>query len=97
MTAQGQAKTDENPATNPLRRLHDFGQAIWLDFLARRFIAEGGLFDALEEPGADEAPIIASIAPEPREIVARILSALNIVEDATPSKQTAPRPSGAAA
>jgi hypothetical protein len=45
----------------------------------------------------DEAPIIASIAPEPREIVARILSALNIVEDAAPSEQTASRPSEATA
>src|ERR1700674_5502908 len=38
-------------------------------------------FEALEEPGADENPIIVSITPEPREIVARILSALNVVED----------------
>ena len=28
---------------NPLERLHEFGQAVWLDFLARRFIAEGEL------------------------------------------------------
>jgi gluconokinase len=54
-------------------------------------------FEALEQPGPDEAPIIASIVPEPREIVARILSALSIVEDAAPPKQTALRPSGAAA
>jgi gluconokinase len=54
-------------------------------------------FEALEEPGADEAPIIASIAPEPREIVAWILSTLNIIEAAAPPEQTAPRPSGAAA
>jgi gluconokinase len=45
-------------------------------------------FEALEEPGPDEAPIIVSIAPEPREIVAGILSALNIIEEAMPqSKQ----------
>jgi gluconokinase len=36
-------------------------------------------FEALEEPGADENPIIVSIEPAPREIVARILSALNMV------------------
>ena len=54
-------------------------------------------FEALEEPGADENPIIVSITPEPREIVARILSALSIVEDAAFPKQTAPRPPGAAA
>jgi gluconokinase len=34
-------------------------------------------FAALEEPGADENPIIVSIAPRPSEIVAHILSALN--------------------
>jgi gluconokinase len=33
-------------------------------------------FDALEEPGPDEDPIIASIEPRPREIVAQILAAL---------------------
>ena len=41
-------------------------------------------FDALEEPGPDENPIIVSIEPEPREIVAWILSALNMGEDALP-------------
>ncbi len=34
-------------------------------------------FVALEEPGADENPIVVSIAPRPGEIVAHILSALN--------------------
>ena len=32
-------------------------------------------FEALEEPGSDEDPIIVSIEPGPREIVAQILSA----------------------
>jgi len=36
---------------NPLRRLHDRGQAVWLDFLARRFIAEGGLKKLIEQDG----------------------------------------------
>jgi transaldolase / glucose-6-phosphate isomerase len=36
---------------NPLRRLPDFGQAVWLDFLARRFIAEGGLKRLIETDG----------------------------------------------
>jgi transaldolase / glucose-6-phosphate isomerase len=36
---------------NPLRSLHDQGQAIWLDFLARRFVAEGGLKRLVEEDG----------------------------------------------
>jgi gluconokinase len=33
-------------------------------------------FDALEEPGPDENPIVVSIAPRPREIVADIIEAL---------------------
>jgi transaldolase / glucose-6-phosphate isomerase len=36
---------------NPLERLHDFGQAVWLDFLSRRFIAEGGLKKLVETDG----------------------------------------------
>ena len=39
------------PSENPLESLHDHGQAIWLDFLARRFIAEGGLEKLVEEDG----------------------------------------------
>lgn len=39
MMAQRQAKT----SINPLERLHDYGQAVWLDFIDRRFIADGGL------------------------------------------------------
>lgn len=33
-------------------------------------------FEALEEPGPDERPIVASIAPRPREIVTQILADL---------------------
>ena len=33
-------------------------------------------FEALEEPGSDEKPIVASIDPRPREIVAHILAEL---------------------
>jgi transaldolase/glucose-6-phosphate isomerase len=36
---------------NPLRQLHDHGQAVWLDFLARRFIAEGGLKKLVDQDG----------------------------------------------
>ena len=36
-------------------------------------------FEGLEEPGPDENPIIVSIEPQPREIMARILSAMNMV------------------
>jgi gluconokinase len=50
-------------------------------------------FEALEEPGPTENPIVVSIEPPPREIIARILSALNISEGA-PSDQTLLRPLG---
>jgi len=33
-------------------------------------------FEALEEPGPDEHPLVASVAPRPREIVANILAEL---------------------
>jgi carbohydrate kinase (thermoresistant glucokinase family) len=36
-------------------------------------------FEALEEPGTDENPIIVSIESKPDEIAARILSGLNVV------------------
>jgi gluconokinase len=48
------------------------------------FMSQGLLrsqFEALEEPDPDEAPIIVPIEPRPGEIVARILSALPLVED----------------
>lgn len=35
-------------------------------------------FDALEEPGPDENPIVVSVAPRPREIVAQVLDALKM-------------------
>jgi carbohydrate kinase (thermoresistant glucokinase family) len=43
-------------------------------------------FEALEEPGLDENPIIVSIEPQPREIVTRILSAMNVVEGVRPEQ-----------
>jgi gluconokinase len=39
-------------------------------------------FEALEEPEPNENPVIVSVEPRPREIVAQILSALNLVEGA---------------
>ena len=51
-------------------------------------------FEVLEEPGLDESPITVSIEPQPREIVARILSAMNIAKDALP-EQSSLQPSGA--
>jgi hypothetical protein len=47
-------------------------------------------FDALEEPGADENPVVISIEPEPREIVAQILSALRLSGEAVPPEQAVP-------
>ena len=36
---------------NPLRSLHEQGQSIWLDFLSRRFVAEGGLKKLVVDDG----------------------------------------------
>lgn len=36
---------------NPVRRLHDFGQAPWLDYIDRAFLEDGGLARAVEEDG----------------------------------------------
>jgi hypothetical protein len=35
-------------------------------------------FDALEEPGPNEDPIVVSIEPAPREIVEQVLSLMNV-------------------
>jgi gluconokinase len=43
-------------------------------------------FEALEEPGPDENPIVVSIEPQPYEIVAAILLALNMAESALPEQ-----------
>jgi gluconokinase len=51
-------------------------------------------FEALEEPGPDENPVVVSIEPRPREIVAQILSTLNMVECAQPPGRASPRSSG---
>ena len=47
MNVQVKAKS----SVNPLRLLHDHGQAVWLDFLSRRFIAEGGLKKLIDQDG----------------------------------------------
>ena len=36
---------------NPLKALNDYGQVVWLDFLARRFIADGSLKRLVDEDG----------------------------------------------
>jgi carbohydrate kinase (thermoresistant glucokinase family) len=48
-------------------------------------------FEALEEPGQDEFPIVVSIEPPPREIVTRIVSALGAAQGARPAQQTVAR------
>jgi hypothetical protein len=51
---RGKAATRERRGeaiVNPLRSLHDQGQAVWLDFLARRFIAEGALKQLVDRDG----------------------------------------------
>jgi gluconokinase len=45
-------------------------------------------FEALEEPGPDENPVVVSIEPRPREIVTQIVTALKIVEGGQPPQQT---------
>ena len=37
------AQPKTSAPANPLERLHDCGQAVWLDFLSRGFIAKGVL------------------------------------------------------
>lgn len=63
-----------------------------IDLIARRMTARHehfmplslleSQFEALEEPGPDEHPIVTSIEPRPREIVAQILAALQHQEQA---------------
>ncbi|MFG3756298.1 transaldolase family protein, partial [Klebsiella pneumoniae] len=36
---------------NPIKALHQHGQAIWLDFLARNFIAKGDLKGLIDQDG----------------------------------------------
>src|SRR5262249_50033161 len=43
-------------------------------------------FEALEEPGADERPIVVSIEPRPRDIVQQIVTALKLRPGAKPAK-----------
>jgi len=62
------------------------------DLIARRVAARAdhfmppqlldSQFKALEEPGADERPIVVSVAPHPREIVETIVEKLGIRETA---------------
>jgi transaldolase / glucose-6-phosphate isomerase len=47
MTTQRRAQH----ATNPLLQLREYGQAVWLDFLSRPFIADGDLQQLVEKDG----------------------------------------------
>jgi transaldolase/glucose-6-phosphate isomerase len=76
MTVQRQIKA----AKNPLERLHDCGQAVWLDFLARRFIAEGGLKKLVEQDGLTGVTSNPSIFEKAIAGSADYDSSLNVVE-----------------
>src|ERR1700732_1642879 len=76
MTAHRQATA----AMNPLERLHDYGQAVWLDFLARRFIIEGGLKKLVEQDGLSGVTSNPSIFEKAIAGSADYDSSLNAVE-----------------
>lgn len=37
--------------SNPVRRLNDYGQSVWLDFIERSFVRDGGLAKLISEDG----------------------------------------------
>ena len=80
-----------------LRLQWEFEDADWFHPAANVDKMPPGLlhsrFETLEEPGPDENPVIVTIEPQPREIVAQILSALNMVERARSPKQISPQSS----
>jgi hypothetical protein len=41
---------------NPLLKLADHGQSVWLDFITRRFITEGKLQRLINEDGLSGGP-----------------------------------------
>jgi len=47
----GRSVTSAKSAANPLAALHQHGQAPWLDFLSRKFIADGRLKMLVERDG----------------------------------------------
>ncbi|HKS85706.1 MAG TPA: bifunctional transaldolase/phosoglucose isomerase [Pseudolabrys sp.] len=51
MKSEKPREKGKKPGANPLVALHDEGQAVWLDFLSRRFLAEGGLKRLIEHDG----------------------------------------------
>ena len=48
-------------------------------------------FEALDEPGPDEYPIVVSIEPPPREIVAQVVAALEAAGMARPANHVTTR------
>jgi transaldolase / glucose-6-phosphate isomerase len=89
MTAQRKTTADKGPAKftaeNPLEGLHDYGQAVWLDFLSRRFIAEGGLKKLIEQDGLTGVTSNPSIFEKAIAGSADYDSALNAAEAAADS------------
>lgn len=59
-----QVQSASKSSVSPLTRLHDCGQAVWLDFLARRFIGgdlsklveQDGLTGGLDDPQRGRSP-----------------------------------------
>lgn len=45
------ARGGHGETTNRLQKLEAAGQAVWLDFIDRRFIADGGLKKLVDEDG----------------------------------------------
>jgi gluconate kinase len=43
-------------------------------------------FEALEEPGPDEHPLVVSIEPRPREIVDQMVAALKLKDGTKPAR-----------
>src|SRR5215204_2701827 len=45
------SKKSRAETMNPLKSLNGYGQVVWLDFLSRRFIADGSLKRLIDEDG----------------------------------------------
>ena len=51
MTPKANPKGQSTAVSSPLATLHDYGQAVWLDYLRRDFIADGSLKKLVEQDG----------------------------------------------
>jgi transaldolase / glucose-6-phosphate isomerase len=80
-------KNGRRTQMNPLRALEEQGQAVWLDFLARRFIADGSLKALIETDGlkgVTSNPAIFEKAIDAGEDYGDALSAAEKKADRTP-------------